>query len=93
MGILRRDGEVGYFSWLGFIERAEAIAWPGAVPVKIDVVAYSLRDGMPADWVDLNKENGEMIQGCFVGNGVYAVVKDGMPRIVQSVRMRSRGGS
>lgn len=86
VGILRRDGEVGYFTWLGFIELDEAVLLEGAVPVKLAVVAYSLRDYMPADWVDLDKKTGEMIQGCFVGTGVYAVVKEGVPRIVRRTR-------
>lgn len=86
VGILRRDGELGYFSWLGFIERDEAVVLEGAVPVKLEVVAYSLRDGMPAEWINLDRVSGEMIQGCFVGNGVYAVIESGVPRIVRRTR-------
>lgn len=84
VGILRRDGEFRHHTWLGFIERAEAVTRLGAVPVKIEVVAYSLKDEMPADWINLDQENGDMIQGCFVGDGVYAVVEKGVPRVVQT---------
>ena len=86
VGIQKRDGEVGYFSWLGFIERDEAVVLEGAVPVKLEVAAYSFRDGMPAKWIDLDRVSGEMIQGCFVGNGVYAVIERGVPRIVRRTR-------
>ena len=86
VGILKRDGEVGYFSWLGFIERDKAVVLEGAVPVKLEVVAYSLRDGMPAEWIDLDRVSGEIIQGGFVGNGVYAVIESGEPRIVRRTR-------
>ncbi|AUM11032.1 hypothetical protein [Ketobacter alkanivorans] len=49
VGILRHDGEVGYFSWLGFIERDEAFGLGGTVPVKLEVVAYSLRSSHELD--------------------------------------------
>lgn len=83
VGILRRNGEFGYFTWLGFIERVDAIRWEGAVPVKIEIAAYSLNDDMPASWVNLDRKNGEMVHGCYVGHGVFGVTEDGVPRIVK----------
>ena len=83
VGILRRDGEISYLKWLGFVERTDAANWLSAVSVKIDVVAYSIKDCMPAYWIDLDRGTGEMIQGCYVGTGVYAVTEQGVPRVVK----------
>lgn len=82
VGILRRDGEFFYVTWLGFIERDEALKFSEARPVKLKIAAYALQPDPPAKWVNLAE--GEMIQGCFVGHGAYGVVSEGVPRIVKS---------
>jgi len=58
---------------------------PAAKPVKLKIAAYALEQDMPANWVDL--ADGQMIQGCYVGHGVYGVTCGGVPRLV-TVRPR-----
>ena len=82
VGVLKRDSQFVYVRWLGFIERSDALRMFGAIPVKIEVVAYSQCDDIPAVWVDLNQKKGELIQGCYTGAGVCAVTERGIPRIV-----------
>lgn len=84
VGILCRNGEYRYVTWLGFIEACEALLIPGAKPVKLKIAAYAIETSMPAKWIDLAE--GEMIQGCFVGRGAYGVVSGGIPRIVNQNR-------
>lgn len=86
VGVLKRTGEVTYVRWKGFVERCDALAMNRALPVKLDVAAYSMNDSMPAAWIELECGSGEMIQGCYVGDGVYAVCDNGVPSIVRRTR-------
>lgn len=85
VGVLRRHGEFFYVTWLGFIEAGDALKLPEARPVKLQIAAYALEDDIPAVWKNLS--DGEMIQGCYIGRGVYGVICHGIPRVVtRSVR-------
>ena len=83
VGVLLRNGEFRYFTWLGFIEREKARSLVGGIPVKLEIAAYSMNADMPANWVDLDIESGQTIQGCYDGFGVYAVTEHGVPRVVK----------
>lgn len=80
VGVLRRDGEFFYVTWLGFIEACDALMLPEAKPVKLKIAAYALEQDMPANWIDL--VDCQMIQGCYVGKGAYGVTCNGIPRLV-----------
>ena len=83
VGVLLRSGEIRYFNWLGFVERAQARHIGNGIPVKLEIAAYSMNDDMPAHWIDLDIAGGQMIQGCHIGSGVHAVMEDGVPRVVK----------
>lgn len=80
VGILRRNGELFYTTWLGFIDVDDALKLPEAKPVKLKIAAYALEQDMPANWIDL--VDYQMIQGCYVGKGAYGVTCNGIPRLV-----------
>jgi hypothetical protein len=69
VGVLRRDGSVRMVRWLGFIDRSEARALPGAVPVKL-VVARVVENGDTA--VDVPR--GSYVKGCWIESGAFAVI-------------------
>lgn len=85
VGILRCNSEYLYVTWLGFIEREDAVKLPNARPVKLKIAAYALEPDPPAKWINLAE--GEMIQGCYVGYGAYGVICEGVPRLVTTTRM------
>ena len=80
IGVYRKDGELSYYRFMGFVEREDTALMTGAKPVKLNVASYSEQDSFPADWTPV--PNGFAIQGCMIGRGVYAVVENGVPRIV-----------
>jgi len=80
VGILRRNGEIFYTMWLGFIDVGDALKVRESIPVKLSIAAYALENDIPAVWVNLAE--GQMVQGCFVGRGVYGVVSHGIPKVV-----------
>ncbi len=77
--MLTRAGEYRYVSWLGFIEREEALS-ADARPVRLEAFAYALDEGFGADRIEL--KSGQHIQGCLVHGGVYGVVVGGVLRVV-----------
>jgi hypothetical protein len=50
-----------------------------AKPVKLKAVAISGSDGL-GDWQQIKEW--QHVQGCLVGDGVYAVLVGGVPRIL-----------
>lgn len=82
--VLKKDGDFVRVNWLGFIDLGDARGIKGARPVKLDIRAYSVSPTPWPKWIYLSEN--EAIQGCLTGNGVYAVVKSGMPRIVETCK-------
>lgn len=86
VGVLRKDGSVGYVAWRGFIARSAALLaqrQTGAVPVKLAIDAFSLEDdatGPAATWRSVAE--GYHLQGCLMCDGVRCVLVDGSPRIL-----------
>ena len=79
----RRNGEYFYASWLGFIDLDIARKKPYAIPVKINITAYSIEEGISPQWINVDSER-EHLQGCFTNKGVYGVmINKGTPRIVR----------
>lgn len=85
VGVLTREGDYRYLSWMGFIEAERARALPQARPVKLKVMAVSATEGL-GDWSYLIA--GEYAQGCLVGAGVYGVLVAGVPRVIRAVALR-----
>ncbi len=70
-----RDGDYKCERWLGFIDEEEARRLhesQGARPVLLKIFRYSHGD-YPSTWHDVPKD--QFVQGCLVGDGVYAVIK------------------
>jgi len=78
VGVLRKDGSLKYVRWLGFIHRRDAKSHFGAIPVLLKVKRV--------DGEDLPE--GSFVQGCWISNGVYAVV-DSEVSVVSTTRYRS----
>lgn len=79
--VLRKDGDFERVPWLGYLERDDAAKHGNAKPVKLDVVEYSVAPGeWPPRWRRVPE--GMAVQGCLTAEGVFAVVEDGMPRLV-----------
>lgn len=72
VGVYRRNGELTFVPWLGFIDRASAKAVRGARPVKLEVARIGVRTARGTDWETLPP--GATVQGCLIGRGVYAIV-------------------
>ncbi|MEM6484684.1 MAG: hypothetical protein AAF662_06845 [Pseudomonadota bacterium] len=85
VAILRSCGELRCVFWLGFISVRGAKAIPGALPVRLEITAYTMGDGFDSDWLAIPPDKN--IQGCLVTNnqrvaGAFAVFEDGKPRLV-----------
>ena len=77
VGVYLRSGLTRDIIWRGFVESLHA----KGTPVKLDVHSYQVEAFGP--WITL-REN-EYIQGCVaVGQGVYGVLIDGVPRVVRT---------
>jgi hypothetical protein len=77
--VLQKDGEVIMVQFLGFIEREEAKLSEKAVPCKIgSITAYSK---LNFSYIDLPKDC--LLQGCILNGGLYCVVEQGKPRIIE----------
>jgi hypothetical protein len=83
-----RSGEYRFPYWGGYIDRFAAGSVPGAIPVKIAALAYTVEyDIARCKWTRL-EDNVEFVQGCFIqtermhGGIVLCVMEEGAPRIV-----------
>lgn len=77
VGVYLRSGLTRDVIWRGFVdlERAQGS------PVKLHIHSYQAENSGP--WTPL-REN-ECIQGCVVvGEGVYGVLIDGVPRVIST---------
>lgn len=75
VGVYLRSGLTRDVIWRGFVD----VKGARGQPVKLNIHSYQARDYGP--WI-LLKEN-ECIQGCVVvGDGVYGVLVDGVPRVI-----------
>jgi hypothetical protein len=85
IGVYRRSGELDYVDWLGVIERIHAINLGGkCVSVKLAIDSFAKGESeFGLKWTDLDDHC--FIQGCYIPslNGVFAVVEEGEPKIVQ----------
>lgn len=68
--------------WLGFISPWVAKRLPGAIPVRLAVVAYTTREFQP--WQNLTP--GDYVLGCLIDSGAFGIVEDGHPRIVKPLK-------
>ena len=79
-----KSGNYSYRRWLGFVTRDEVRQWQieglAVIPVKLEIDAYGLEDGLGHPWHEL--DSGQYIQGCLTGEGVYGVLDSGVPRVV-----------
>lgn len=82
VGLVRRDGSLGYRLWCGFIDVHEARLLPHAVPVKMVIVAFALSDEPGARWTALPDDR--FLQGCLTAEGVRCVLVNGLPRLVST---------
>lgn len=75
VGVYLRSGLTRDVIWRGFVDLHHA----QGRPVKLNIHSYQTKDYGP--WI-LLKDN-ERIQGCVVvGDGVYGVLVDGVPRVI-----------
>ena len=79
VGVLRRDGTIKYETWLGFIDRRDAKARFNAKPVLLKVKRVDGQD-LPED---------HYVQGCWVGDGVYALVDSEVAVVHRLNRIKS----
>lgn len=78
VGVYLRSGLTRDIIWRGFVD----LECAKGRPVRLHVHSYQTEDYGP--WI-LLKEN-ECIQGCVVvGEGVYGVSIDGMPRVISTI--------
>lgn len=78
MGDYLRSGLTRNVNWQGSVD----LHYPQGTPVKLNIHSYHTEDHGP--WI-LLKDN-EYIQGCVVvGEGVYGVMIEGVPRVICAV--------
>ena len=76
VGALLRSGLTRDVIWRGFVDVRSA----KGRPVKLKIHSYQTKDH--GSWI-LLKEN-EFIQGCLVvGEGVYGILVNGVPRVIR----------
>ncbi len=80
VGVINNAGDTRYFPWLGFIERQTARTLPGAASVRLEIHGYSVGDGYCDPWQPIRQ--GMHVRGCLVSEGVYAIVENGIPRVI-----------
>ena len=78
--VLLRDGDFQRVHWLGFIDLEDAKQLMTAKPVELDIRQYSVTPSSWPKWRPIPPHLA--VQGCLTGDGVYAVTKDGAPRLV-----------
>lgn len=78
VGYRLKSGEYDYCRWFGFLDINQAKRLPGARPVKLQVWAY--QNDLSKERIDLKE--GEHLQGCLFQGMAFAVLVDGVPRIV-----------
>ena len=75
VGVYLRSGLTRDVIWRGFVESRHA----EGTPVRLDIHSYQAE--AYGRWILLRES--EFIQGCLaVGDGVYGVLIDGIPRVV-----------
>lgn len=81
VGVRLRCGDVRLVRWNGFIELRAAKEMIHARPVKLEIYAYTANDSLIGEkWEYLKAD--QHIQGCYVDGVVYAVLVDGLPRVI-----------
>jgi hypothetical protein len=82
VGVFTRTGDTERVRWLGNIDLDHARQLPEARPVRLDVRSYTLEEGeWVTGWQDV--PDGWFVQGALVSTGVYGVIAEGQPRLVQ----------
>lgn len=77
--VMLKNGEVKLVPFLGFITLEEAKLCPQAIPCKITCLeAYKETFDSKYHFFDI----GSLIQGCILNGGLYCVIKNGSPRII-----------
>ena len=74
VGVLMKDGEYRYLTWLGFIERDRARRI--GKPVKLRIARVGHQGSFGTDWTDLDERS--HVLGCRTDKGVYAVLEQGV---------------
>ena len=81
IAVFTKDGHYKHMPFYGFVTLEGARKLAGAIPVKLDARAYTLDDDrFGRTWVDVPKS--QVIQGCCFDKRVWAVLEDGVPRVV-----------
>ncbi len=70
IGVLQRNGDYLYLSWLGFIDREKARCV--GTPVRLKVSRIGLMNEWDTQWSEV--PTGKHVQGCLTSDGVYAVL-------------------
>ena len=79
--VLLKNKERSFHKFLGFIDIEEARASKQAKPVKmVSIEAYLNEPCGNAEFFPI----GSLIQGCILNNGLYCVVEDGKPKIIEA---------
>ncbi len=85
IGVYRRNRALEYVDWLGVIERVHAAnLGERCIPVKLEIDSFAKGDSeFGLTWTELNDNC--FIQGCFIPtlNGVFAVVEEEEPKVVE----------
>ena len=80
VGVYLKSGELRYHPFLGFCGVVDAKDNAIGVPVKLDIQGFYRSFEVGEKLVEL--KSGEVVQGCAVAFGVYAIIENGGPRIV-----------
>lgn len=78
VGVLKRNGELEYLPFMGFTTAVDAKS-VGATPVKLEIYGYYC-DSQAGELVTL--KSGQYVQGALTRVGIYAVLEEGIPRIL-----------
>ena len=80
IAVFTRNGDYRHMRFKGFVDCELAPHLPDAIPVKLYAKAYTLSADTFGKWVELSEN--EALQGCLFQGNVWAVLLDGVPRIV-----------
>jgi hypothetical protein len=72
VGVLRKNGELQYVYWLGYIDRAKATHV--GKPVKLRIDRIGRQKGISTTWEEVPAS--VYVQGCLTAKGVFAVIED-----------------
>ncbi len=80
VGVFLENGDIRYLPFLGFTNRDDALANGDAKPVKLEVHGFYRANEAVSDFVEIPIH--KAVQGCLVCLGVYAVIHEGLPKII-----------